>query len=164
MAIPHRHVTGKVIVPSGDGASGGTLTIRLSNTGIVTDDSTLVDQKIFGSVKTIIGLDGSVDFSLVPNDIITPANTYYIADFALAGGFVWREMWTIASSATPIAIGSITVLNPDTVQTEPGAIPSDRGRVRIVFMGTGYADKVQAALRGDDGTVRWVTIGEGGGA
>ena len=114
MAMPTTTVQGKVILPSGDPATAGTLTLVLSEPGLVNDGAT--DHRIGGERQEEIGTDGAVDFALVPNDQITrdgeesPGGTIYRVDVLVTSPYRcrWSESWSVDSSPDPVDIGAIT--------------------------------------------------------
>src|SRR3990170_6154369 len=105
MAIPTTRITGKVILPDGTGAKGGTLDIKLSQDGATVKDGT-IDHVLNGRKKVSIApADGSVDFYLVPNDAVSPAGTHWVVTFTLPDGTVWTERWQLATAPNPVEIG-----------------------------------------------------------
>ena len=107
-------MAGKVLMPNGAVATGGTITVTLSQPGTTDDTSTMVSQRVGGRVIGSIGAAGDVTgITLVPNDKITPSGTYYTAQFSTTGPVrtSWTETWSLTTSPDPIDVGDITRLN-----------------------------------------------------
>lgn len=120
MAIPTRTVQGKILAPDGSGQAGGTLEIKLSFEGQVTDDSSGDEHSIGGEVVAVIASgDGSVNFDLVPNDQIQPSGSRYRVRFRMPDGYWWDEYWNLPSGSA-IDIGAI-VRDP---APRPDVLPS----------------------------------------
>lgn len=95
-------------VYGGGSTTTGSITIRLVDSdgfpviGRVDDGGT--EQKIVGPYEATPG----TPFSLVPNALITPAGTKYLAEFRLEGGNAnarptfYSELWTVPNVAGPI--------------------------------------------------------------
>jgi hypothetical protein len=118
MAIGTVQITGKVLTPSGDAVTSGTIELTLSDPGSVLDGGTsmrIPGGKFSGpSQKITLGAGGALPGTalVAPNDAITPAGTHYTARFscvtaASAAPVVWTEQWQVASSPASIAIGAI---------------------------------------------------------
>lgn len=110
MAVETTRIIGKVLVPSGSPASGGKIRARLSSPGSVADAGTT--QRVGGASTSNIGVDGSVDFKLIPNDAITPSGSIYAIEYQMPGGDSWTEHWNLATTPDPIDIGNIPRVNP----------------------------------------------------
>jgi hypothetical protein len=110
MAVTTTNITGMVLLPSGAPATGGKLRARLSSPGSVEDGATT--QRIGGVTIAEIGSDGSVDFTLVPNDVITPEGSIYAVEYQLLGGSSWQEFWAVETGSGSIDIGDISRVNP----------------------------------------------------
>lgn len=108
-------INGKVFLPSGAAATGGTLSASLNQAGSTLDGSTQV--AIQGATAGTIGGDGTVSLVVVPNDAITPSGTYYNVTIKTTGPVVssWTEKWRVATSPDPVNIGAVTKL-----QVAPG--------------------------------------------
>lgn len=106
MAVETTSVVGKVLRADAQGAGGGSITLELTAPGTVLDGSTrhVVGGKM---VVQISPVDGAVSFSLVPNDVITPAGTYWRATYRLPSGDGWEELWSVPSSPDPTSVGAI---------------------------------------------------------
>ncbi len=174
MAIEITTITGKVILPDGTGAKGGTIDCRLSLFGATVKDGTV--DHIIGGVKraTISPADGSVSFALIPNDVITPAGTHWIAKVTLPDGTTYELRWQLATSPDPVEIGDIPpasgagAVGTDVVLTGVASVPAgsiadaaDRDKVRILHRALPLGDRIIAAVRNGDGTYSWVDLGGG---
>jgi len=114
VAIATKNIIGKIVTPDAIGWAGGTIYFSLSTHGTVDDGGT--EQVIAANGITVIQPDGSVNFNLVPNDIITPADTVYIMRFFAPDGSRMVQVWQILNSdSSPIDIGDVT-----RVSTIPG--------------------------------------------
>ena len=107
-------IDGKVLLPTGVGAPGGEVRTLLTVAGSVDDGGT--EQLINGFSINPIGPDGTVDFSLVPNDIIsTVGPNYYRAairtqDKPDGMPIEWILFWSLLTSDGPtVNIGDILV-------------------------------------------------------
>lgn len=104
MAVAKVQITGRIVLPSGAYAAGGTIRIRPNKPGVVYDGS---DQyKFNGPMAVLIPRDGDIAFWIVPNSMIIPTDGYYIVEFALDNGLRWTEWWRVPNR-TPIDIGDI---------------------------------------------------------
>lgn len=107
MAVPKVTIQGKIILPTGDPAPGGEISIRLSGIGKVEDGGST--HTIFGVSPPIrIAEDGSVNFTLVPTESITPNNLRYVTTYRFGNGVTQDERWTLNNAPNPIDIGDIT--------------------------------------------------------
>jgi len=106
MAAETTRITGLVLLPSGAPCTGGRMRIRLSGPGKVEDAG--VTQKVHGVIDVAIGSNGAVDFTLIPNDAITPSGTVYRVEFETNDGFRWTEHWSVTTAPDPTEIGDIT--------------------------------------------------------
>lgn len=131
MAITKIAVAGTVYLPSGQPAAGGTITLELTQAGSITVDG---NQQVIGSRFPVpIGLDGTVSFDLVPNNLVSiPIGAvYYRAIFAV-GGVQWTEFWDLSSSGpNPIDLGEI-------VRVDTGSI-GGVGPNKLTLAGIGSA-------------------------
>ncbi|UCC72905.1 MAG: hypothetical protein JSV86_21590 [Gemmatimonadota bacterium] len=102
MAIATTTIQGTVHLPSGAAATGGYIRATLSAPGYATDNSG-VDSPIAGSYNGTIGADGSITLAVVPNDVITPATTYYTFEFVVTSpeSLRWSIDRTVDTSPDP---------------------------------------------------------------
>lgn len=105
MAVTRSRITGKILTPEGVGVAGGTIRITLSESGS-TEDGGTGTQRVGGTYTATIASDGSVDFYLVPNDVITPSGTTYLAEYVLRNGAHYQENWNLTTGDKEI--GDIT--------------------------------------------------------
>jgi hypothetical protein len=111
MPIATIAITGGVLAPDGTGVSGGKIEIYLMPPGGHADDGG-TEQVIAPRKTVIIEDDGSVDFDLIGNDLITAPSggaTYYKAVYHV-GDIQWTQYWDIDSTGGAIDIGEITIL------------------------------------------------------
>jgi hypothetical protein len=107
MAISTKTINGKVVTPDGVGWAGGSIYYSLNVDGTVDDAGT---EQVVGATKvTIIQQDGTVDFDLIPNDNITPADTVYVVRFFAPDGSRMTQLWRVLSTdPSTINIGDVT--------------------------------------------------------
>lgn len=115
-AIETTTITGTVYSPSG-GAYPGKVTCTLSHAGTASDG---VNQQVVASYYTAtIGSDGALSFTLVPNDVITPAGTWYSCEYTVqpVGGrrMTWVKTYSVATSPDPVALGAVSILDNPTL-------------------------------------------------
>lgn len=111
-AVQTTTISGKVLMPNGVIATAGTVRAVLSTQGGTLDGS--VSHFVGGFTVSTIAGDGTVTaFSLVPNDAIVPAGTYYEVIFDVTAPIrtSWTVKWSIATTPDPIDIGAITRLD-----------------------------------------------------
>ena len=110
-AVDTTTVSGKVLLPSGAAATGGKVVCELSQAASASDGAGV--QRVASRVTATIGTDGSVSLALAPNDILTPAGTYYTCKFTIItpASASWTEKWSLASSPDPVDIGSVSRLD-----------------------------------------------------
>lgn len=110
-AVETTTVNGTVYDPSATGATGGKIVCTLSASGAASNGSTM--QKVAGKYQATIQSDGSVSFTLVPNDVISPSGTYYTCEFTVntIPRATWTELWRVDTSPDPVAVGSIVRLD-----------------------------------------------------
>lgn len=115
MAVPTVSVTGKVLTPTGAAANGGNIVFELNRPGSVIDPASSARERIGGQVVALIGTDGTLNFNLVPNDVI------YIDGNQSAGGTrynarvnvtaptrsSWLEVLNVKSAPNPVVYGAI---------------------------------------------------------
>lgn len=115
MAVPTVTVNGKVVTPSGAAVTSGSLKIELSRPATVTDPVGGEKERVGGIQTAAIGSDGSVNFPIVPNDVIvldgnsSPGGTRYIVTFSVVTPVraTWVEYWNVKTAPNPVAIGAI---------------------------------------------------------
>lgn len=109
-AVETTTITETVFLPEGLQATGGKITCQISDAGTVDDAGT--SQRVGGRMETSIASNGTVNFTLIPNDAITPSGTYYTCTIKTTGPkrSSWTEKWSITTSPDPIDIGDITRL------------------------------------------------------
>lgn len=174
MAIPQVQISGKVLRPDGVGAPGGEVFITLAFPGTVRDPVGNVDHRIGGMQRFVIGIDGSVSgITLVPNESISPAGSFYTVTFKFQNGVSWYELWQL-SNTTPIGIGDVPLLGAQQIGTElvipmrpafpiTPASASLRGHVYLIPGGIGEEDKTYVVLKGTDEIYRSKPLVYGGG-
>jgi hypothetical protein len=91
MAITTIQVTGKVVLPSGDGMPGGKIEVSLDEEGTVSDGA--VEQQIGGKFTVAVGSDGSVDFNIIPKAEYNSGAGTYTARFILPDGTEFKKKW-----------------------------------------------------------------------
>ncbi len=175
MAVEKTTITGKVYMPNGSAAAGGSILIRLSQRGTVLDGA--VVQVVNGQVRVPIAADGSVSFTLIPNESITPSGTFYVAEYSAPDGFKWKELWEITINPDPMEIGAIaqvagSVSIPEeltfpSLSALPAPSLSYRRKVKVIEGGVGIPDQAVICLKagtqvaGAD-VYEWVTLQTGG--
>lgn len=115
MSVPIVTVTGHVVTPSGTPATGGNIVFELTKAATVIDPASSARERIGGQVVVLIGADGSLNCSLVPNDVIildgnlSPGGTRYIARVNVSGPTrcSWSETLNVKSAPNPVAYGAI---------------------------------------------------------
>ena len=113
-AVQTTTIAGKVLMPNGAVATGGTIVATLAGPGSVDDLTTGEGERVAGRYAGTIGADGSVtNLVLVPNDVIIPGGTYYHVSFTVAAPVrtSWSERWTVTTSPDPIDVGDVTRLD-----------------------------------------------------
>ena len=103
MALPTVTITGTVYDPSGTGVAGGVITITPSAPFAIDDDATSETYRVGGITSAIIAADGTVNFTMIPNQ----ESTTYRARFRIADGRTWEEVWTILSAPASQDIGDL---------------------------------------------------------
>lgn len=158
--VPRTHVTGKVILPNGLGAPGGTITCALSMHGTVLDPDTGQEEVIAGAGVAPIGADGSVDLLLVPNSKISPAGAYYLVTIAVPGQEPVCETVTV-----PEHDASLADLLP-AIAGGPVVAVVDAERIRgIAVVATGPVDGQVLQYVAANDRIEWRTpSGSAGGA
>lgn len=106
MPLETTQITGTIYDPQGAPVAGGKITIELSHPGSAPDTVSGDDERVAGETIVPIGGDGTVDFTVVPNDVITPVGTIYKIHFETSGRR-WREYWSVDSSPDPLEIGDV---------------------------------------------------------
>jgi hypothetical protein len=105
MAIAVVNIIGSVVKPDGGGSQGGTITITLGTTGHADDG--VNEVVVSGSFDAIIDEDGSVDFNIIANSLITPSGSYS-AKFKLNDGSEFTKTWTVAAAPSTQDIGDLS--------------------------------------------------------
>src|SRR5512133_3323580 len=112
--VPTVQITGAVVSPDGAPLVSGFITAELSHAGRAMDGAT--SDWVVGKIQgTITNGAISADFDLVPNDLITPAGTYYkvLISGTTADGRTYHtvssnpEKWSIVSGTASIDIGAV---------------------------------------------------------
>lgn len=115
MAVPTVTVNGHVLTPSGAVATGGNIILELTRAASATDTASGVRERIGGVTTAPIAQDGSVNFPMIPNDIIildgnvTPGGSRYRATISVHSPTraTWTETLNIKSAPNPVAFGAI---------------------------------------------------------
>jgi hypothetical protein len=155
MAISTKNITGKIVTPDGVGWAGGSIYYSTSASATVDDGGA---EQIVGATKVVsIQLDGSVDFDMIPNDIMTPADTIYVVRFFAPDGSRMIQYWRINNAdSSPISIGDV-----EKVVTIPGGYSSN---TLEALLDTNLAGKEDDDVLGyDEGTDKWTPRAGGGG-
>jgi hypothetical protein len=112
MAVETTTIAGKIYQPSGAAytTAQGSLVASLSKPGRATDGAST--SVVAGRILGTIAANGDVSIVLVPNDVISPAATYYMVYFSLVGPtpMSWMEKWSVVTTPDPIALGAVTRL------------------------------------------------------
>jgi hypothetical protein len=128
MAVPTKTISGKIYYPDATPWVGGTIYHRLNVPGTIDDSGT--EQQLGGTKIVIVGQDGSVSFPLVPNNVVTPADTVHIIKMISPAGDVIVQHWRVLTTdPATIDIGDVT---------------------RVVTIPGGYAAGTLAALDDTD--------------
>jgi hypothetical protein len=120
MSITTVHVIGKIVTPDGTGVAGGRITFGLSVPGRVEDAGET--ERVAPRWSVTIASDGTVDFTIIPNDVISPSDTYYNVTYAPVGQQEWSERVVITTLPSTIEIGDFDVIGE--------ALPDTGGRFR----------------------------------
>jgi hypothetical protein len=123
-------IAGKVLMPDGTAVTSGTITAALAAPGSVDDLTTGEGERVGGLYRGTIAASG-VTLSLVPNDAITPAGTYYVVTYSVLAPTrtSWTERWSVTSAPDPIDIGDIARL-----QVAPGlSLPQATTRTSVYY-------------------------------
>lgn len=107
-AIETTTITGTVYAPDGSVATGGSITCALTPTPGRASDGTNLQVVASRYVATISG-SGTVSFTLVPNDVISPAGTVYACTYTITGPLrsTFTESWSVTTAPDPVSIGAI---------------------------------------------------------
>lgn len=107
MAVATKTINGQVLNTAATGLAGGRLHIRLSKIATVDDSGT--QQVVVPPQDQVIAPDGDVQFDLIPNDAMTPGDTFYIFTYYPPKGAIAKEYVRVLSAdSDPIAIGDLT--------------------------------------------------------
>lgn len=175
MAIPQIQVTGKIFLPDGVTPASGSIELRLSQAATIEDDAGGGTQVVSGEAETIIASDGSVDFTLAPNDLMTPNTTRHQVTLRLADGTVWRETWFVDSTGSdPLEIGDVTregvEVSSATIDgaisvVDVGSLPPPGVGYRFVEArvtgGAGLADAIYRCMKTAADVYVWVAVVSG---
>jgi hypothetical protein len=163
------NVTGKVLLPDGTGAPGGTIQLRLSQPG--TTDDAGSEQVVATLQEFTIASDGSVNFNAVPNDAINPAGTFYHVTYTLSTGEVATESWQLASSPATIDIGLVprlAVSSGYNIPTRASSgdltgtfVASDEGAILLDPGAAGVGSEIGGIVKHDDDSYGPVILGAG---
>jgi len=174
MAINTVAVGGKVLTPAGVAAAGGRIVIDLVPAGGSVDDSG-TEQVIAPQQLVVIGADGSVNFQLIPTDLIAAplgGLSFYRATYDV-NGVRWVHFWDgpLSTGADPIDIGDIEVTQvlggllvfpgPPLLSADPPLTEANRGRHWRVQL-AGYPEMERVILKDADGNLTYVTVAQGG--
>lgn len=115
MPVETTTVQGKVITPDGVAVTEGSIVATLAQPGSALDGAT--SQRVGGRVEVSISAAGISGLVLVPNDVMTPAGTYYRVSITVREPIEtsWIELWSVASSPDPVDVGAVARL-----QVAPG--------------------------------------------
>ncbi len=92
---------------------------------ITTPNMTAADGRtLYRSVQSFTIANGVISVNLEPNDTATPAGTSYYVVYRSTTGTAWSERWVVPTSASPLAVGQVRVLNPPapSVMIQPSQI------------------------------------------
>ncbi len=175
MAIKQTTIQGTVLLPSGDPSPGGNIQLKLSTEmGVTPDDATSSSYVVGSSVEVVISSLGIVNFTLVPNDAITPAGTVWVAEYYFPGGKQITECWSILDGPD-IEIGDIVrtkgaqisgggaFLIVSSFSLLPAPSSSVKGVCGYVEGVANQMDIKYMCMKGWDDVYRWVRVTEGGG-
>lgn len=109
-AVPTVTISGQVITPDGQAAVAGSITVRLSAPGSVVVDGAAA--RVASEVTKTLSVGGAVSgLSLVPNDLVLPGGTFYVAAYSVTARngrrAAWVENWQLASAPTTLDIGAV---------------------------------------------------------
>ncbi len=118
-AVETTTIQGKVILANGAAATGGRIEATLSQVGTAPDTTTAASQVVGGRVTGTIASNGDVTLVLVPNDVLSPAGTFYDVRISTTGPTraTWSEKWTVDASPDPVDIGAIA-----RIEVPPGIV------------------------------------------
>lgn len=175
MAIKKTTIQGTVLLPSGDPSPGGRIELKLSTElGISPDDADSQVYVVGSSITAKIGALGVVDFTLVPNDAITPAGTVWVAEYYFPGGKQITECWSILdgpdieigdivrTKAAQISGGGAFLIVSD-FSLLPAPSASLKGVCGYVEGAVNQMDIKYMCMKGWDDVYRWIRANEGGG-
>lgn len=128
-----------VLAPNGSPATAGTVTAILSTAGTAPDGGG--SSSVMSRVTANIASNGTVTLELVPNDIITPADTYYVFQYAIRTPVSGSssEKRRLVASPDPQTITDTVLLNPTpgiaspiTTVLEEGTALTRRSKVNFI--------------------------------
>lgn len=138
-----------------------------------TVDDAGVEQVVSPSFDAVIASDGTVNFAIIPTDIITveSGSASYLASYEIEDD-AWSQIWEptgvsdldigdLPIAITPFGDARLIVINNEADLPTPSA----GFRQSVVYMtaGVGIADKFWRCMKGWDDVYRWVITTEGGG-
>ena len=174
MAIERTTIQGTLYGPGGSPVPGGKITAELSNPGSAPDTTSGDDEAVAGTQEFTIGGNGALSFTLVPNDVITPAGTIYKITFELPDRYTWTEFWSVSTTPDPLEIGDVTkvigpsvaALIPDIpgVTVLPTAGPIYHRKVLVLLGVSGVSDDVAVICLATmvAGNFEWSALAAGG--
>lgn len=143
MALPQITITGSVQTGDGVGLTTGVIVAELSQPASYSDGTRVVSV-VQGAITA-----GTVSsLTLAPNDVLTPAGTYYKVTIAgtTTDGRAYRsrvpEKWQLASTPASVAIGDVPRLDvvPGVALGLPASTATARGGVKLANDLGGTAD------------------------
>ena len=170
MATEQTTIQGTIYDPTGNPVAGGEIRLQLSQPATAPDTVTSNNERVAGKETVAIGSDGSVNFTLVPNDVMDPTGVVYIAIFELPDGTSWKEVWSIGRAPDPLQIGDITRVTGPSADALIGAlaavtalpIPSASWHRKVLILTTpGEPDLAVICLSDGNGNYGWseLTLG-----
>lgn len=136
------HATPVPIRDTGYTGFGGTLfsgRITITAPDMTTQD----DRTINRWEQSYMIVDGAISIDLEPNDTAVPAGTSYIVVYRPRNGQAWSERWVVPSSASPLKVNQVRVLNAPapTVMIQPQQIQSGGATAgqALLWNGSRYA-------------------------
>jgi hypothetical protein len=122
-------ISGNLMDATGAGIVGGTVTATLANFGTMVPYVTSTGIVAAPAISTTSTTGGAFSFTLYGNDVITPANTYYVLDFVDALG---RQY---ATGSWQFLSGNTYNLNSTPPNVTPGSPGSPVSGTVVPFTG-----------------------------